>query len=146
MSATTASSNRARPLLPPDRRRPQSPTATVPMRPPPPRFPPPPVSHRPTRVPPPLSSGQARTEGQRDFPASTFIVPHPALITTRALCHRSSAHRCASNPPRAPCCHSFAHRATVNCHQLAPASSPSPTPAPSASLAVDRAAIHCEES
>jgi hypothetical protein len=66
MSASTASSDRASPLLLPYRRRPQSPATAVATGPPPP-----PVSHHPTRVPPPLSSAQARREGQRDFPAST---------------------------------------------------------------------------
>jgi hypothetical protein len=47
MSATTTSFDRACPLLPPDYRRPQSPTTAAPAGPPPPRFPPPPVSRRP---------------------------------------------------------------------------------------------------
>jgi hypothetical protein len=95
MSATTTSFDHARPLLPPDRWRPQSPTTAVPTRPSPPWFPPPPLSRRPTRAPPPLSSAQARREGQHDFHASTVIAPH---LYPSSLCSRVTAPLCTALP------------------------------------------------
>jgi hypothetical protein len=73
MSASTASSDRASPLLLPYRRRPQSPATAVATGPPPP-----PVSHHPTRVPRPypLLKREEKTN------ATSLLPPHrrsPAL-------------------------------------------------------------------
>jgi hypothetical protein len=122
MSATTTSFDHARPLLPPDRWRPQSPTTAVPTRPSPPWFPPPPLSRRPTRAPPPLSSAQARREGQHDFHASTVIAPH---LYPSSLCSRVAAPLCTAPPstatdkrlPQAPPGHRRPPRASSSTEQ-----------------------------
>jgi hypothetical protein len=105
-------------------------------------------------LPPPPRPRDHRHPGfhRPQYHAAPRVRPRPyPLLKREEKANTTSLLPPPSRPPLSllallPCRHSSTHRATVNCHRQAPASSPSLTPTPSTSLTIDRAAIHIKES